>query len=111
VFLSFSFKCKRCVNNIQVKLPPDDTDCTCDLSQWYHCSNNKGIPDEVLSQSWSVTKAVSFVFHHRSNNAVAAVAPKPEIREEKCIGDDKSDGEGDSGTSDCDNDKDEDFVL
>lgn len=57
------------MNNIQIQIPPENSDCTSDLSQWYHCSNNKGLPDTVLSQSWEVTKAVSFVFHHRSNNA------------------------------------------
>lgn len=50
-----------------MKLPPEDSDCTSDLSQWYHCANNKGIPDEFLARSWEITKAVSFVFHHRSS--------------------------------------------
>lgn len=79
----YSFKCKRCVNNIQVKLPPEDTDCTSSLSQWFHCSNNKGLPDIVLSQAWDVTKAVSFVFHHRSSAAVAKTEPTEEELEEK----------------------------
>lgn len=71
------FKCKRCVNNIQIQTPPENSDCTSDLSQWYHCSNYKGVPDTVLAQSWEVTKAVSFVFHHRSNNAtVQPASPK-----------------------------------
>ncbi|KAJ6648630.1 DNA repair and recombination protein RAD54-like, partial [Pseudolycoriella hygida] len=61
------FKCKRCVNNIQIKLPPEDSDCTSDLSQWFHCTNNKGLPDTILSQAWEVTKCISFVFHHRSS--------------------------------------------
>lgn len=58
---------------MQIKLPPDDTDCTSDLSQWFHCSNNKGLPDTVLSQAWDIAKSVSFVFHHRS--AAAEVKP------------------------------------
>lgn len=65
----YSFKCKRCVNNVQVKLPPVDSDCTSDLSHWYHCADNKGIPDDILKQAWDVTKCISFVFHHRSSAA------------------------------------------
>lgn len=65
----FRFKCKRCVNGIQEKLPPPDSDCTSDLSQWYHCATNKGIPDTILSQAWDIAKCVSFVFHHRSSQA------------------------------------------
>ena len=80
IFLSLSlflipqmcrFKCKRCVNNVQVKLPPENSDCTSDLSQWYHCTNNRGLPDTILSQAWDVAKSVSFVFHHRSNSTAA----------------------------------------
>ncbi|XP_055387996.1 DNA repair and recombination protein RAD54-like [Condylostylus longicornis] len=59
------FKCKRCVNGIQIKPPPNDTDCTSHLSQWYHTSNNKGLPDSITSQAWN-SKCISFVFHHRS---------------------------------------------
>lgn len=73
----FSFKCKRCVNNVQVKLPPEKSDCTNDLSQWYHCSSNKGIPDDIISRAWDVTKAVSFIFHHRSAEKKAETAPAP----------------------------------
>lgn len=67
-FYSFHcrFLCKRCVNGIQVKTPDESTDCTSHLSQWYHCSNNKGLPDTILSQAWSSSKCISFVFHHRS---------------------------------------------
>ena len=79
---TFSFKCKRCVNNIQVKLPPENSDCTSDLSQWFHCCNNKGIPDDILSKSWDITKTVSFVFHHRSAT-VATVEPVVEVKKTK----------------------------
>lgn len=65
------FKCKRCIQNVQVKLPPDTSDCTSDLSQWYHCSNNRGLPDTVISKAWEISEKVSFIFHHRSNSAVA----------------------------------------
>jgi hypothetical protein len=39
-FSLYRIKCRRCVNNIQVKLPPEDSDCASDLSQWFHCSDN-----------------------------------------------------------------------
>lgn len=50
-------------------MPPPDSDCTSDLSQWFHCSNNKGISDNILSQAWDVSNCVSFVFHQRSSQA------------------------------------------
>lgn len=75
------FKCKRCVNNVQMKPPPEGSDCTSDLSQWYHCSSNKGIPDEILSQAWKISNSVSFIFHHRS--ATVAVEPEPVQKKEK----------------------------
>lgn len=40
------------------------------MSQWYHCSNNKGLPDSTLSQAWQTSKCISFVFHHRSQAEV-----------------------------------------
>lgn len=52
---------------MQIKLPPEDSDCTSDLAQWFHCTNNKALPDTILSQAWEVTKCISFVFHHRSS--------------------------------------------
>jgi DNA repair and recombination protein RAD54 and RAD54-like protein len=54
------------LNNVQIKLPPEGSDCTSNLSQWYHCSNNRGIPDDILSKAWDATNHISFVFHHRS---------------------------------------------
>nr|CAD7409896.1 unnamed protein product [Timema poppensis] len=59
------FRCKRCINHIQVKPPPDGTDCTSDLSCWHHCADKKGLVDVVLKQCWEA--GVSFVFHHRSH--------------------------------------------
>lgn len=112
-FLPFQnrFKCKRCVDNVQVKLPPPDSDCTSDLSQWYHCANNKGISDNILSQAWDVSKCVSFVFHHRSSQAEV----KLEDATEK-IGQKKKKVYRDSDDEDDmdfvpDDDKDEDYVL
>lgn len=58
------------MNNIQTQPPPDESDCTSHLSQWYHCSNNKGLPDSTLSQAWQTSKCISFVFHHRSQGEI-----------------------------------------
>lgn len=58
-------KCRRCVNNIQVRSPPEDSDCNSDLSQWYHCADKKGLVDIILKGAWD--SAISFVFHHRSH--------------------------------------------
>ncbi|XP_059140209.1 DNA repair and recombination protein RAD54-like isoform X2 [Physella acuta] len=59
------FKCKRCVNNIQVKPPPEDSDCTCDLSQWNHSADKKGLIDVILKGAWH--SSVTFTFHHKSH--------------------------------------------
>ncbi|KAL8581410.1 DNA repair and recombination protein RAD54-like [Nucella lapillus] len=59
------FKCRRCVNNVQVKGPPEGSDCNADLSQWNHCADKKGLADLTLKGSWS--SAISFVFHHWSH--------------------------------------------
>ena len=64
-FSLYRIKCRRCVNNIQVKLPPEDSDCASDLSQWFHCSDKKGLVDILLKGAWD--SAVSFTFHHRSH--------------------------------------------
>lgn len=76
------FKCKRCVNNIQVALPPEGSDCTSDLSNWYHCADKKNLADIVLKQCWDLAKTISFVFHHRSAKAEAALK-QPEVEEVK----------------------------
>lgn len=59
------FRCRRCINNRQVRPPPDDSDCTSDLSNWHHCAEKRGLRDPVLQASWDA--AVSFVFHQRSH--------------------------------------------
>lgn len=41
-------KCKRCLNKIQIKNPPEEADCTSDLSLWYHCWDKKGLADMVF---------------------------------------------------------------
>lgn len=60
------FKCRRCVNNIQVRGPPEGSDCNADLSQWNHCADKKGLSDIVLKGIWN-SSAISFVFHHWSH--------------------------------------------
>ena len=48
--------------------PPDDTDCTCDLSLWQHCSDKKNIEDPILKSVWSGKDSpISFVFHQKSH--------------------------------------------
>lgn len=59
------FKCRRCVNNIQVHPPPEGTDCSADLSQWHHCADRKGLEDIMLKGAWS--SGVTFVFHQKSH--------------------------------------------
>jgi DNA repair and recombination RAD54-like protein len=60
------FKCSRCVNNIQVKPPPPESDCKSELSLWNHCADKKGLSDLVLKAAYE-TKSISFVFHHWSH--------------------------------------------
>ncbi|CAF0735745.1 unnamed protein product [Adineta ricciae] len=60
------FKCKRCMNQIQVKPPPDDADCGCDLSQWHHCWDKRNLVDQLLKQIWR-DDVISFVFHQKSH--------------------------------------------
>ncbi|XP_057371515.1 DNA repair and recombination protein RAD54-like [Daphnia carinata] len=59
------FKCRRCVNRIQVKPPPDDATCNSDLSQWNHCADRKTIPDPILKSAWDA--GVTFAFHQKSH--------------------------------------------
>lgn len=63
-----------------MKLPPETSDCTSDLSQWYHCSNNRGLPDTVISKAWEISEKVSFIFHHRSNSGVAEAQIEEEAK-------------------------------
>ncbi|KAG1672182.1 DNA repair and recombination protein RAD54-like [Nymphon striatum] len=59
------FKCGRCINNIQTRPPPEDSDCNSDLSQWNHCSSKKLLVDAILKQSWDET--ITFAFYHKSH--------------------------------------------
>ncbi|KAI0986645.1 hypothetical protein GJ496_009841 [Pomphorhynchus laevis] len=65
-----TLKCRRCVNNVQVRIPSvDEITATkeggCvepnDLSRWSHCFDRKHITDVVLKQVWC-TKTISFAF-------------------------------------------------
>ncbi|XP_015917010.2 DNA repair and recombination protein RAD54-like [Parasteatoda tepidariorum] len=58
-------RCNRCVNGIQVTLPPAEATCNNDLSQWQHASDKKNVPDPVLKTCW--TTGVTFVFHQKSH--------------------------------------------
>lgn len=40
-------KCKRCLNKIQIKNPPEEADCTSDLANWYHSWDKRGLADTV----------------------------------------------------------------
>ncbi|XP_076677473.1 DNA repair and recombination protein RAD54-like okr isoform X1 [Andrena cerasifolii] len=62
------FKCKRCINGIEAKGPPEQSDCNSDLSDWRHSHNPRNLPDLPLRQCWS--SGISFVFHHRSPEQV-----------------------------------------
>jgi len=62
------FKCKRCMNQIQIRPPPDDADCSCDLSLWNHCWDKKNLVDQILKQIWK-DDVITFAFHQRSHEA------------------------------------------
>lgn len=59
------FKCRRCVNKIQVRPPPEGSDCNSDLSEWHHSADRKGLDDQALKGAWE--DGVTFVFHHKSH--------------------------------------------
>lgn len=61
------FKCKRCVNNVQIKQPPPEADSTCDLSIWHHCYQRKALEDIVLKGAWD-TDMISFAFWQQSHD-------------------------------------------
>ncbi|KAK0084275.1 hypothetical protein PV326_006328 [Microctonus aethiopoides] len=69
------FKCKRCVGGVEVKGPPEQSDCNSDLSDWRHAHNSRHLPDVSLRQCWS--SGISFVFHHRSTEQVKEKIEQP----------------------------------
>jgi DNA repair and recombination RAD54-like protein len=54
------------MNQIQIKSPPDNADCGCDLSQWHHCWDKRNLVDQLLKQIWR-DDVISFVFHQKSH--------------------------------------------
>lgn len=61
-------RCRRCINNHQVRPPTDGSDCTSDLAEWNHNTDKRGLRDEVLQAAWdAATTAITFVFHQRSH--------------------------------------------
>ncbi|XP_077232192.1 uncharacterized protein LOC143867334 [Tasmannia lanceolata] len=60
------FNCKRCVNDQQIALPPEQADTASDLADWHHCYSNEVIPDEKLAQAWPRSN-VSFVFYQKQD--------------------------------------------
>ncbi|XP_071799546.1 DNA repair and recombination protein RAD54-like isoform X2 [Asterias amurensis] len=66
------FNCRRCVNNIQVRPPPPDSDCNSDLSNWSHCSSKRGVMDCILKKAMEMD-SISFIFHHRSHEQIKTV--------------------------------------
>jgi len=64
-------KCRRCVAGVEVRGPPEDSDCNSDLSSWHHASSKKGLQDVALKQVWET--GVSFAFHHVSHTQIATV--------------------------------------
>ncbi|KAF2896347.1 hypothetical protein ILUMI_09810 [Ignelater luminosus] len=76
-------KCKRCLNKIQIKNPPDDADCTSDLINWYHCWDKKGLADLALKQIWDMSRYISFVFHQKSANQVIQPVKNEDSKEDE----------------------------
>lgn len=85
-----------------MNLPPENSDCTSDLSQWYHCSKNRGIPDEIISAAWDVTKNISFLFHHRSAAKQIDPADEKEKKPKKIENHDDNDFDEDVNVDDSD---------
>ncbi len=55
-------------DRLQVKPPPDDSDCNSDLSVWHHATSKKGIDDMAIKAAWEA--GISFVFHHKSHDQI-----------------------------------------
>nr|XP_039260404.1 DNA repair and recombination protein RAD54-like [Styela clava] len=58
--------CKRCVNGIQSRPPPSESNCNSDLTLWNHSINSKDIEDQILKQAWKQS-GVTFAFHQKSH--------------------------------------------
>eukprot|EP00117_Sycon_ciliatum_P011307 scpid41895/ scgid12842/ DNA repair and recombination protein RAD54-like; RAD54 homolog len=66
------FNCRRCVNGIQSRPPPEESDCSSDLSQWHHSTSSKPLLDSMLREVYK-SGLISFTFFHRSHEAQRGV--------------------------------------
>ncbi|KAG0415724.1 hypothetical protein HPB47_007073 [Ixodes persulcatus] len=66
-----SLSCRRCVNGVQTKPPPEDADVGSDLSQWHHAASKKQLDDTVLRQCWDM--GVNFAFSQKSHRVKVVV--------------------------------------
>lgn len=46
-----TLKCTRCSSKMQFRNPPEEADCTSDLSHWFHAWNKKNLSDDVSNFS------------------------------------------------------------
>lgn len=97
-------KCKRCINKVETKNPPEDADCMSDLGLWYHAWNKKYLADMCLKQIWDMSKYISFVFHQKS----ACAEVKPSTSETNSEEDYKDDGDDEGDESFIESDEAED---
>ncbi|PIK51719.1 putative DNA repair and recombination protein RAD54-like [Apostichopus japonicus] len=67
-----NLQCKRCVNNIQTRPPPDDANCNSDMMNWHHHTDKRGLTDQVLKATMN-SGVVSFVFHQKSHEQIKTV--------------------------------------
>lgn len=77
------------MGGVEVKGPPEQSDCNSDLADWHHSHNARYLPDVALRQCWS--SGISFVFHHRSTEQV-----KEKILSSKEESEDTSENKNDS---------------
>uniref|UniRef100_A0A0A9Z4R9 DNA repair and recombination protein RAD54-like n=2 Tax=Lygus hesperus TaxID=30085 RepID=A0A0A9Z4R9_LYGHE len=80
-------RCSRCVNGIQARGPPLESDCTDDFSCWHHVSDKRWVIDPILKQCWSA--GVSFVFYQHSHKQ----KPIQQVRDEDQKEDTEEEGE------------------
>jgi DNA repair and recombination RAD54-like protein len=64
-------QCRRCVSNVEVRPPPEGSDCNSDLSSWHHAAAKKGLQDVALKQVWDT--GVAFCFHHISHQQISTI--------------------------------------
>jgi len=96
-----TLKCKRCINNIESRPPPEDADTASDLSVWHHCRDRKRLPDNALKAVHECGR-ISFVFYQKSHEAQLSTAiakaeskEKEEYDEDENVEDDSKDDSDD----------------